>query len=68
MEVARAAKWTKLNFLIRKLEKKHCLGEEINALITTSATLAEEHEKAIGVGAKMDSIYSCHSRLANTIK
>ena len=39
----------------------------MDAIITTSVTLAEEHEKSIGVGPKMDSEYSCRSRLANTV-
>ena len=65
--MARAAKWTKLNMIIKKLRSKKVLGDGVDALITTSATLAEEHEKAIGVGARMDSEYSCRSRLANTV-
>ena len=49
------------------MKSKKCFGDEVDAIMTTSNSLAEEHEKAIGVGPKMDSEYSCRSRLANTV-
>ena len=37
------------------------------ALVTTSQSLAELHQISLGIGAIMDTEYSCRSRLSNTV-
>ena len=78
METARAAVWSKMNNMIEMLRKagpsnhkSFCVfdhdSETPAALVTTSQSLAELHQTSVGIGAIMDTEYSCRSRLSNTV-
>ena len=77
METARAAVWSKMNNMIDMLrkagsnQKSFCVFDHDNenpaALVTTSQSLAELHQTSVGIGAIMDTEYSCRSRLSNTV-
>ena len=79
METARAAVWSKMNNMIEILrktgsnQKSFCIFDQNSenglpaALVTTSQSLAELHQISLGIGAIMDTEYSCRSRLSNTV-
>ena len=79
METARAAAWSKMNNMIEILRKtgsnqeSFCIFDQNSenglpaALVTTSQSLAELHQISLGIGAIMDTEYSCRSRLSNTV-
>ena len=78
METARAAVWSKINNTIEMLRKVGANQETFSifddsddgapaALVTTSQSLAELHQMSHGIGAIMDTEYSCRSRLSNTV-
>ena len=64
MEIMRAVGYCNLNNAIDKLENRF---EERGLYITNDKNIALLHIKSTGTGAILDSVYSCQSRLINTV-